>query len=239
LFLQRLSLTDGNLYRRKGALMTELLERIELEPETEATAAVIWMHGLGADGHDFEPIVPELNLPSSLPIRFIFPHAQVRPVSINNGEEMRAWYDFVPHAESGANQDIDESAEQIKALIDEQVERGIPSHRIILAGFSQGGVIALHTAIRLGQRLAGIVALSTYLHDFRRTESERNDANLGIPILMIHGTQDPMIPIMQAATSRENLTRLGYDVRWQDYPMGHQVCREEIEEIANFFQEVL
>jgi len=219
--------------------MTELLERIELEPEIQATAAVIWMHGLGADGHDFEPIVPELNLPSSLAIRFIFPHAPVRPVSINNGDEMRAWYDFVPHAESGASQDIDESADQIKALIDEQITRGIQSERIVLAGFSQGGVIALHTAIRLEQRLAGVIALSTYLHDFRKTEAERNDANLGIPILMIHGTQDPMIPIMQAATSRENLKRLGYDVRWQDYPMGHQVCLEEIEQIGHFFQEVL
>jgi phospholipase/carboxylesterase len=219
--------------------MTELLERIEIEPKIQATAAVIWMHGLGADGHDFEPIVPELNLPSSLAIRFIFPHAPVRPVSINNGDEMRAWYDFVPHAESGANQDIDVSANQIKALIDEQITRGIPSERIVLAGFSQGGVIALHTAIRLEQRLAGVVALSSYLHDFRKTEAERNDANLGIPILMIHGTQDPMIPIMQAATSRENLKRLGYDVRWQDYPMGHQVCSEEIEQIADFFQEVL
>ncbi|MFT4720567.1 MAG: phospholipase/carboxylesterase [Candidatus Azotimanducaceae bacterium] len=219
--------------------MTQLLERIELEPEIPATAAVIWMHGLGADGHDFEPIVPELNLPSSLAIRFIFPHAPVRPVSINNGDEMRAWYDFVPHAESGANHDIDESADQIKVLIDEQITRGIPSERIVLAGFSQGGVIALHTAIRLEQRLAGVVALSTYLHDFRKTEAERNDANLGIPILMVHGTQDPMIPIMQAATSRENLKRLGYDVRWQDYPMGHQVCLEEIEQIAHFFQEVL
>lgn len=219
--------------------MTKLLERIELEPEIPATAAVIWMHGLGADGHDFEPIVPELNLPSSLAIRFIFPHAPVRPVSINNGDEMRAWYDFVPHAESGANHDIDESADQIKVLIDEQITRGIPSERIVLAGFSQGGVIALHTAIRLEQRLAGVVALSTYLHDFRKTEAERNDANLGIPILMVHGTQDPMIPIMQAATSRENLKRLGYDVRWQDYPMGHQVCLEEIEQIAHFFQEVL
>jgi len=219
--------------------MTELLERIEMEPATEATAAVIWMHGLGADGHDFEPIVPELNLPATLAIRFIFPHAPVRPVSINNGDEMRAWYDFVPHAESGSNQDIDESADQIRALINQEITRGIPSERIVLAGFSQGGVIALHTALRLEQRLAGVIALSTYLHDYRRTEKERSDANLGIPILMIHGTQDPMIPIMQAATSRENLKRLGYDVRWQDYPMGHQVCMEEIEEISHFFQEVL
>ena len=219
--------------------MRELLQHIEIEPSTPATAAVIWLHGLGADGHDFEPIVPELNLPAESAIRFIFPHAPVRSVSINNGAEMRAWYDFVPHAESGANDDINESAAQISDFIARELARGIPSEKIVLAGFSQGGVIALQTALRYDMRLAGVVALSTYLHDFKRTEKERTDANLGIPILMVHGTQDPMIPIMQAATSRENLKRLGYDVRWSDYPMGHQVCMEEVEEISHFFQEVL
>jgi phospholipase/carboxylesterase len=219
--------------------MRELLEHIEIEPATPATATVIWLHGLGADGHDFEPIVPELHLPASMAIRFIFPHALIRPVSINNGDEMRAWYDFVPHAESGATDDINASAAQIGDFIKRELERGIASEKILLAGFSQGGVIALHTALRFPQRLAGVVALSTYLHDYSRTEQERTDANLGIPIFMVHGTQDPMIPIMQAATSRENLKRLGYDVRWCDYPMGHQVCLEEVEEISHFFQEVL
>ena len=219
--------------------MRELLEYIEIEPAIPATATVIWLHGLGADGHDFEPIVPELNLPADSAIRFIFPHAPIRSVSINNGDEMRAWYDFVPHAESGAIDDINESAGQISDFIARELARGIPSENIVLAGFSQGGVIALHTALRYDMRLAGVVALSTYLHDYKRTEQERTDANLGIPILMIHGTQDPMIPIMQAATSRENLKRLGYEVRWSDYPMGHQVCLEEVEEIAHFLQEVL
>jgi phospholipase/carboxylesterase len=219
--------------------MHKLLEHIEIEPTTPAAATVIWLHGLGADGHDFEPIVPELHLPASMAIRFIFPHALSRSVSINNGAEMRAWYDFVPHAESGANDDINASAAQIGDFITRELERGIPSEKILLAGFSQGGVIALHTALRFPQRLAGVVALSTYLHDYSRTEQERTDANLGIPIFMVHGTQDPMIPIMQAATSRENLKRLGYDVRWRDYPMGHQVCLEEVEEISHFFQEVL
>ena len=219
--------------------MRELLDHIEIEPTNPVTATVIWLHGLGADGHDFEPLVPELHLPADAGIRFIFPHAPIRPISINNGAEMRAWYDFVPHAESGATEDINESAGQISDFIARELARGIPSEKILLAGFSQGGVIALHTALRYDMRLAGVVALSTYLHDFRRTEKERTDANLGIPILMVHGTRDPMIPIMQAATSRENLKRLGYDVRWLDYPMGHQVCMEEVEEISHFIQELL
>lgn len=219
--------------------MSELLEHIEIEPGSPADAAVIWLHGLGADGHDFEPIVPELHLPESLPIRFIFPHAPVRPVTINAGEEMRAWYDFVPHSETAGADDIATSAAQIRGLVHREMERGIDSERIVLAGFSQGGVIALYTGLRFEHRLAGIVALSTYLYDLTTTERERTDANLAIPIFMAHGTHDPMIPVMRAATSRENLIRLGYDVRWFDYPMGHQVCLEEVQEISAFFQEVL
>ncbi len=219
--------------------MSELLDHIEIEPETTATATVIWLHGLGADGHDFEPIVPELRLPDSLPVRFIFPHAPVRPITINEGAEMRAWYDFIPHSETAGTEDMVESSHQIRQFISREIERGIPASRILLAGFSQGGVIALHTGLRYEERLAGILALSTYLHDYANTEKERTDANLAIPIMLAHGTQDPMIPIMRAATSRENLIRLGYDVRWFDYPMGHQVCMEEIGEISSFFQEIL
>lgn len=219
--------------------MSEILEHIEIEPDRTALASVIWLHGLGADGHDFEPIVPALKLPESLPVRFIFPHAPVRPVTINGGQEMRAWYDFVPHAESSGSNDIMESARAIEAFLDRERERGIPSEKIVLAGFSQGGVIALHTALRYQHRLAGVVALSTYLHDYSATEREKSDGNLAIPIFMAHGTNDPLIPIMRAATSRDNLVRLGYDVRWIDYPMGHEVCLEEVEEISGFFQEVL
>lgn len=219
--------------------MTELLEHIEIEPDAPAGAAIIWLHGLGADGHDFEPIVPELHLPASLPVRFIFPHAPIRPVTINGGAEMRAWYDFVPHSETEGRDDIEVSAAQIRASIDREMARGIPAHKILLAGFSQGGVIALHTGLRFDHRLAGILALSTYLYDVRGTERERTDANLAIPIMIAHGTHDPMIPVMRAATSRENLIRLGYDVRWYTYPMGHQVCLEEVAEISHFFQEVL
>ncbi|MFN3238251.1 MAG: alpha/beta hydrolase [Pseudomonadales bacterium] len=218
--------------------MAELLEHIEIEPPSPATATVIWLHGLGADGHDFEPLVPELHLPNDHGIRFIFPHAPIRSVTINDGAEMRAWYDFVPHSEHGGSDDIETSRRQIEAFIEHEVARGIPTQRILLAGFSQGGVIALHTALRYPERLCGVLALSTYLHDFSATEAERTDANLAIPIMMAHGTMDPMIPIMRAATSRENLMRLGYDLRWYDYPMGHQVCLEEVEEIARFFAEV-
>lgn len=217
----------------------DLLPHIEIEPVNSATATVIWLHGLGADGHDFEPIVPELNLPDSHSIRFIFPHAPIRPVTINNGEEMRAWYDFVPHSETGSDDDIQTSSDAITAFMNNEMQRGIPSERIILAGFSQGGVVALYTGLRAKHRLGGILALSTYLHDVSTTESEQTDANLAIPIMMAHGTMDPMIPIMQAATSRENLIRLGYDVRWFDYQMAHQVCMEEITQIAEYFWEIL
>jgi phospholipase/carboxylesterase len=219
--------------------MAELLEHIEIEPEQPAVASVIWLHGLGADGHDFEPVVPELHLPATLPVRFIFPHAPIRPVTINNGMEMRAWYDFIPHSETEGASDIEESSEQIRAFIHREIERGIPSEKIVVAGFSQGGVIALYTGLRFETRIAGILALSTYLYDVVATERERTDANLAIPIMMAHGTYDPMIPVMRAATSRENLIRLGYDVRWFDYPMEHQVCLEEVQEISGFFQEVL
>ena len=219
--------------------MDDLLEHIEIEPETSARSTVIWLHGLGADGHDFEAIVPELYLPEDSTIRFIFPHVPMRSITINNGEEMRAWYDFIPHSETAGTDDILISASQIGQFIEREIDRGIPSEQILLAGFSQGGVIALHTATRFPERLAGILAISTYLHDFRGTETEMTDANLAIPVMMAHGTGDPMIPIMRAATSRENLTRLGYDVRWFDYPMGHQVCLEEVEEIARFFAELL
>ena len=158
----------------------ELLEHIEINPSVKARSSIIWLHGLGADGHDFEEIVPELNLPEDSSIRFIFPHAPVRSVTINDGAEMRAWYDFAPHSETAGTSDIAESTKQLEQFIDREIERGIPSQNILLAGFSQGGVIALHTGTRFDQRLAGILALSTYLHDFAATQAEMNDANLAI-----------------------------------------------------------
>ena len=215
-----------------------MLETIVIEPEQPAQGAVIFLHGLGADGHDFEPIVPELGV-DDLHLRFVFPHAPERPITINEGEPLRAWYDFVPHSEHAGSGDIKASALSIKALLQAQIDTGIPPERIILAGFSQGGVMALEVGLRYEQRIAGIIALSTYLHDAATTERERTDANLALPIFMGHGTADPMIPIMRAATSRENLIRLAYDIEWHDYPMGHQVCVEEIEDIARFIRRCL
>ena len=156
--------------------MAELLDHVELESDQTATASIIWLHGLGADGHDFEAIVPELKLPSSMQIRFLFPHAPVRPISINNGEEMRAWFDFIPHSETSGSEEITISASQIGVFIEREMERGIDSERILLAGFSQGGVIALQTALRYPQRLAGVLALSTFLFDYTSTEKEQTDA---------------------------------------------------------------
>ena len=219
--------------------MNGLLDHIEIEPDAEANACVILLHGLGADGHDFEPVIDEIHLPGSLNVRFILPHAPERAITINDGAEMRAWYDFIPHSEYSGNDDIIESATEVRRFIHREIERGIPASRIVLAGFSQGGVVALQTGLRFEERIAGIVALSTYLHDVASVEEERTDANLAIPIMLAHGTHDGLVPIMRAATARENLTRLGYDVRWFDYPMEHQVCLEEVEEIAQFLTETL
>jgi len=215
-----------------------MLEYIEVESKPEADSCIIWLHGLGADGHDFEPLIEKLDL-GDRSVRYIFPHAPMRSVTINEGDEMRAWYDFIPHSETGGSSDIEESADLIQELVNEQTARGIAHDRIVLAGFSQGGVIALQLGLRLEKRIAGIIALSTYLHDALKTEEQRTDANLALPILMVHGSQDPMIPIMRAATSRENLIRLGYDVEWKDYPMGHQVCLEELDDISVFLRSCL
>jgi phospholipase/carboxylesterase len=210
------------------------LERIELDTGPDPNAAVIWLHGLGADGHDFEPIVPELKLPASMPIRFVFPHAPVRPVTINGGAEMRAWYDIDMRAPLAGEADIRESARAIEALIDEQRGRGINTRRIVLAGFSQGGVIALHLGLRYREPLAGIIALSTYLHDPEHLVDEISLDNAGVPIFMAHGLMDPMIPITRAVTSREALRGLSYPVDWHEYAMGHSVCLEEINDIARW-----
>ena len=215
-----------------------MLEQIVIEPDGPADSCLIWLHGLGADGHDFEPIVPELGL-QDLALRYIFPHAPIRPVSINNGEEMRAWYDFEPHSETAGADDMQVSSDAINTIIESQLDAGLPSERILLAGFSQGGVIALYVGLRHPMRLGGLIGLSTYLHDPATTEEERTDANLALPILLGHGHGDPMIPIMRAATARENLIRMAYDVEWHDYPMGHQVCLEEIQAISDFIRRIL
>lgn len=220
---------------------TSPIPPVEIETGRDPKAAVIWLHGLGADGHDFEPIVPELRLPSALPVRFIFPHAPHRPVTINNGYVMRAWYD-IRTAEFVQREDetgIRESDHTVRDLIAQEHKRGIPSQQIVLAGFSQGGAIALHTGARYPERLAGIMALSTYLPLAEVFQSEAHPANQTVPIFMAHGTEDPIIPIERGQQSADLLKRAGADVQWRTYEMGHSVSIEEIGEIAAWLVRVL
>lgn len=203
---------------------------IEIETATPAGASVIWLHGLGADGHDFEPIVPELNLPPNLPVRFVFPHAPFMPVTINNGYVMRAWYDIIgigpdmPQDEAG----IRASAQTVRALIERERARGIAADRIVLAGFSQGGAIVLHTGLRYPERLGGIIALSTYLPLHTTLPQEIHDANLHTPVFMAHGYDDPIVPFALGQMSRVDLEKQGVPVDWHEYRMGHTVVPAEI-----------
>jgi phospholipase/carboxylesterase len=211
-----------------------MLDAIEITTGDEPTLSVLWLHGLGADGHDFEPIVPELGL--RIPVRFVFPHAPVRPVTINGGTAMRAWYDILGF-DRGAREDgagIRASAAAVTALIDRELERGMPSERVVLAGFSQGGAIALHTALREPRPLAGVLALSTYLPLAASVAAERSSANLGLPIFMAHGTADNVLPLSLAESSRGVLQALGYPVEWRAYPMAHSVCMDEVRAIATW-----
>ena len=220
--------------------MRQLPEVIEIETAPGADAAVIWLHGLGADGHDFEPLVPELGLPSRLRVRFVFPHAPVRPVTLNMGMPMRAWFDILQLG--GGTEDsagIRVSQSQLEGLVERELGRGVPSHRVVLAGFSQGGAIALQAGLRYAQRLGGILALSTYLPLAATLAAERSAANRDLPVFMAHGTLDPMIPIARARASRAALEALGYAVEWREYTMLHSVCAEEIGDIAGFLLRAL
>jgi len=217
-------------------MTTERLDYVEINPQAEPAYVVIWLHGLGADGHDFEAIVPALQLPDSLPIRFVFPHAPQRSVTVNMGMVMRAWYDIV---ETDVAREVDvasiaESSGLLRNLIQRELDRGVPSEKILLAGFSQGGVIVLHTALRYEKPLAGILAMSTYLPTADSLEAERHAANREIPIMLAHGQHDPVIPIVNAENTREELARLGYDYQWFSYPMEHHVCIEEIADIRSW-----
>ncbi|HEX7054016.1 MAG TPA: alpha/beta fold hydrolase [Burkholderiales bacterium] len=215
-----------------------MTDALEIESGRDPQAAVIWLHGLGADGHDFEPIVPELAL--ARPVRFVFPHAPVRPVTINNGMRMRAWYDILqlgggPEDEAG----IRDSQRLLEALIAREKQRGIAPAKIVLAGFSQGGAIALHTALRHGERLAGVLALSTYLPLAASAAREAAAANAGLPIFMAHGSFDDIIPIERAQASRKALEALGYAPEWHEYPMPHSVCAPEVADIAAFLTRLI
>ncbi|MBL0140620.1 MAG: alpha/beta hydrolase [Betaproteobacteria bacterium] len=214
----------------------ELLSHIELVTGAEPQGTVIWMHGLGADGWDFVPIVRELDLPENLSLRFIFPNAPVRPVTINNGYAMRAWYD-IAMADIGRLPDetgIRQSQAQVEAFLAREKSRGIAASRIVLAGFSQGGAIALHTALRHTEPLAGILALSTYLPLGETLDRELADANDHVAIFMAHGTQDPVVPFALAESSRAALVSRGLSPEWHAYPMPHSVCAEEVAAISRW-----
>ncbi len=214
-----------------------LLPAVEIGP-ADAEASVIWLHGLGADGHDFEPVVAELGLAG---VRFVLPHAPPRPVTINNGYVMPAWYDILgmdfTAAEDAAG--IEQSRQRIEALIARERARGVPAGRLVLAGFSQGGAIALHTGLRHPEPLAGILALSTYLPLADRLPDERHPANADTPIFMAHGLHDPVVPLPLAEASRQRLETLGYRIEWHTYPMEHGVCSEEIADLRAWLLRVL
>lgn len=219
----------------------ELLETLEIETAPEPAHAVIWLHGLGADGNDFAPIVPELKLADAPAIRFVFPHAPIQPVTINGGMAMRSWYD-IRNADLAQREDaqgILQSQEAVRALIQRENERGVATHNIVLAGFSQGCAMTLQTGLRHPQKLAGLVALSGYLPLPDTLPAERSPANQDTPIFMAHGAQDPVVPLQRAQQSCALLQELGYSVDWKTYPMPHSVCLEEINDIAAFLKQVL
>lgn len=215
------------------------LQTVEVETGAEPSASVIWLHGLGADGHDFEPIVPELRLPATLPVRFVFPHAPVRPVTLNGGMAMRAWYDIVSLDRGGPvdSAGINESSEFLEALIEREERRGIEAGRIVLAGFSQGGAIAINTMLRANKNVAGLMALSTWLA--LPDTLKENAADTSIPVFMAHGQFDPMIPLQYGRASADAIIGAGFDVEWHDYPMAHAVCPQEIDDIRTWLVGVL
>ncbi len=221
--------------------MSPRLETVEVEPGTAADAAVVFMHGLGADGHDFEAVASELSLGPARAVRWVFPHAPVRAVTINRGFRMRAWYDILGFDRNAA-EDVDgirESAAGIRALVEREEQRGIAAGRIVLAGFSQGGAMALHTALREPKRLAGVIALSTYVPLASKLEAESHPANAAVPIFMGHGTWDDVVPLALGERSRDALRSRGYDVEWHTYPMPHSVCPEEIAQVRDWLIRVL
>lgn len=218
-----------------------MLETIERDTGANPQWAVIWLHGLGADGNDFAPIVPELVRPHWPAVRFVFPHAPVRAVTINGGARMRAWYDIVgmdlaSRADTGG---VDESIQQVTALIEQQAQRGIPAERIIVAGFSQGGAVALSLGLRQGQPLAGLVALSTYLPDPANAGQHLVAGATSQPVFFAHGSGDPVVPLALGEMSMQALRELGFTVQSHRYPMAHQVCGEEIKDLGDWLEQRL
>ena len=214
------------------------LDAITVEPAKAADASIIWLHGLGADGHDFEPIIPELRLPESAAIRFIFPNAPIRAVTINGGLSMRAWYDIrqIDLTRQEDAESIQSSSEHLNRFVEQEIEKGIEASRIILAGFSQGGAIALYNGLRQSRSLAGILALSTYLPLPDSLGSEISAANRTTPILQMHGNFDPVIPLQTAKNTLNLLKQNDLNVSWQEYAMQHSVCPQQITDIADWIK---
>lgn len=218
----------------------ELLPAVEVDPDRPPTATVVWLHGLGADGYDFAPVPPQLGLPAGHAVRFVFPHAPRIPVTINQGLIMPAWYDIRSLDLDGQDErGIRRSDGQVRALLEREAESGIPAGRIVLAGFSQGGAIALFTGLRYPERLAGIMALSTYLVLPEAVEEEAADANRETPILQAHGLHDPMVAFENGRRSHQWLAERGHPIEWHEYPMPHAVCLEELHEIGRWLRRVL
>ncbi|AOX62019.1 carboxylesterase [Stenotrophomonas sp. HMSC10F06] len=215
-----------------------MLDTVENETGADPQWSVLWLHGLGADGHDFAPIVPELVRPHWPAIRFVFPHAPVQPITINNGVPMRAWYDIVSmdfrsRADSAG---VDASIVELELLIEREIARGIPAERILLAGFSQGGAVILSALLRRTRPLAGLIALSTYLPDPAKAAAARVAGAISVPVFMAHGTQDPVIPVAIAEHTAQTLGALGLPVEWHTYTMAHQVCADELDALGNWLE---
>lgn len=221
--------------------MNTKLTTIEIPAAKEHKFTVIWLHGLGADGHDFEGIVPELDLTNAGTIHFVFPNAPVQPVTINGGMEMRAWYDIL---EMSLQRKVDikgiyTSANLLEQVIQQEIDTGIAPNNIVLAGFSQGGVLALHVGLRYKYKLAGILALSAYLPTVEQLRTERTEVNISTPVLMVHGTLDPVVAIQSGKAACRELQAMGYTIQWQEYVMEHSLCIEEIKQISLFLNSVL
>jgi phospholipase/carboxylesterase len=219
---------------------SEQLSTVEIHPESEHKYSVIWLHGLGADGHDFEGLVPDLNLDAKAHIHFIFPNAPIQPVTINGGMSMRSWYDIL---EMSLDRKVDiggiyNSASLIAPLIQQEIDKGILSNNILLAGFSQGGVISLHTGLRYPDQLAGIVALSTYLPTIEQLNTERSAANNDTPIFMAHGIIDPIVAVESGKAAFVKLKSMNYNIKWHDYLMEHSLCAEEIQHLSMFMNSI-
>ena len=216
----------------------EILPALEIETGKDVTASIIWLHGLGADGHDFEPIVPELKLPGTMSVRFILPHAPIKSITINGGMEMRAWFDILKHGERHIDVgQLMASSAEIHKFIDREIERGIASEQIVLVGFSQGGAVCLQAGLTYDKPLAGILGLSTF---FPTAEAvSPHPANASLPVQIFHGTQDPVLPEWMAENTIKYLRKLGYQPGFKNYPMQHSVCSEEIADISSCLQKVL